>query len=374
MDLKNDMQTKTRRKINSSSNKMTLHLMTLPMLVLVFALSCVHNHHGIIVEGFSSVATTVGKLSVPLPITMIRRCRRSSCRSSSFPSSSSKMHMFPPDTAIEIFDGTTQMMTSAAAGIIDPMAVAQHIMMNTPTTLHLSVVEVFDGSSIVDPVVISTSFWSALQRQILSVIIGQIFAAIVFAILASVLAPQISSFRDFILSKFTTTNENENSTSSSGSGALSTPKPFIKADSIIVRPEPDFGKLIICLLIDLVGVSSEAVPILGELTDIVSAPISAAILQNLFPGSNKFVFLFELTEEILPFTDIIPFATICWVIDTYYPDSSVADIFQLGKNYIDALETTTTTTAATSKQQNKFNSVVDTTAETIDSSRESKGR
>ena len=373
MDLKNDMQTKTRRKINSSSNKMTLHLMTLPMLVLVFALSCVHNHHGIIVEGFSSVATTVGKLSVPLPITTIRRCRRSSCRSSSFPSSSSKMHMFPPDTAIEIFDGTTQMMTSAAAGIIDPMAVAQHIMMNTPTTLHLSVVEVFDGSSIVDPVVISTSFWSALQRQILSVIIGQIFAAIVFAILASVLAPQISSFRDFILSKFTTTNENENSTSSSGSGALSTPKPFIKADSIIVRPEPDFGKLIICLLIDLVGVSSEAVPILGELTDIVSAPISAAILQKLFPGSNKFVFLFELTEEILPFTDIIPFATICWVIDTYYPDSSVADIFQLGKNYIDALETTTTT-AATSKQQNKFNSVVDTTAETIDSSRESKGR
>jgi hypothetical protein len=286
--------------------------------------------------------------------------------------------MFPPDTAIEIFDGTTQMMTSAAAGIIDPMAVAQHIMMNTPTTLHVSVVEVFDGSSIVDPVVISTSFWSALQRQILSVIIGQIFAAIVFAILASVLAPQISSFRDFILSKFTTTNENENNTSSSsGSGALSTPKPFIKADSINVRPEPDFGKLLICLLIDLVGVSSEAVPILGELTDIVSAPISAAILQNLFPGSNKFVFLFELTEEILPFTDIIPFATICWVIDAYYPDSSVADIFQLGKNYIDALETTTTTTtttAATSKQQNKFNSVVDTTAETIDSSRESKGR
>jgi hypothetical protein len=272
--------------------------------------------------------------------------------------------MFPPGTATEIFDGTTQMMTSAA-GIIDPMAAA-HIMMNTPTTLHLSVVEIFDGSSIVDPVVISTSFWSALQRQILSVILGQIFAAVVFSILASFLAPQISSFRDFILSKFTS-NGNENNTSSS-SGASST-KPFIKADSIIVRPEPDFGKLIICLLIDIIGVSSEAVPILGEFTDIVSAPISAAVLQNLFPGSSKFVFLFELTEEILPFTDIIPFATICWVIDTYYPESSVADIFQLGKNYVDALETTT---AATAKQQNKLNSVVDTTAETIDSSRESK--
>jgi hypothetical protein len=342
---------------------MILHRMTLSMLVLVFAFSCVHNHHGIIVEGFSSVATA-GKISVPLPFTTIRRCQRSGCRSSSYPSSS-KMNMLPPGTAIEIFDGTTQMMTSAA-GIIDPMAA--HIMMNTPTTLHLSAVEIFDGSSIVDPVVISTSFWSALQRQIISVILGQIFAAVVFSILASFLAPQLSSFRDFILSKFTT-NENENNTSSS-SGILSA-KPFIKADSIVVRPEPDFGKLTICLLIDIIGVSSEAVPILGELTDIISAPISAAVLQNLFPGSSKFVFLFELTEEILPFTDIIPFATICWVIDTYYPESSVADIFQLGKNYVDAVETSTST-AATAKQQNKFNSVVDTTAGTIDSSRESK--
>jgi hypothetical protein len=363
--------------------------MLVPLLVIVwqlFASSCVlHNQH-VIVEGFSSVATTTTGKTIrqyqqlhPHINNKIRSnidLLTTSCRSSSsFPSSSSssasssKMHMLPPGTAIDIIDGTTQLMSSAA-GIIDPMMAAQHIMMKT-STLHLSVapVEIFDGSSIIDPVVISTSFWSALQRQILSVILGQIFAAVVFSILASFLAPQLSSFRDFILSKLTT-----NDSSSTSPSSTTTPtKPFIKADSIIVRPEPDFGKLLVCLLIDIIGVSSEAVPILGEFTDIISAPISAAVLQNLFPGSSKFVFLFELTEEILPFTDIIPFATICWIIDTYYPESSVADVFQLGKNYANALETATKTTAtATATQQNKFNSFVDTTAETIDSSRESK--
>ena len=192
------------------------------------------------------------------------------------------------------------------------------------SSFHLSAVEVFDGSSIVDPVVVSSSFWSGLQRQILSVILGQFIASIVFGILASILAPQISALRDTVLSKI------------SGSGSTNQkseapPKKFIKADSII-RPEPNFGKLLICLLIDIVGTSSEALPIVGEITDIVTAPAAALILQNLFPGSSKFVFFFEFAEEILPLTDFIPFATICWVVDTYYPESSIADVFQLG-NY-----------------------------------------
>jgi len=42
------------------------------------------------------------------------------------------------------------------------------------------------------------------------------------------------------------------------------------------------------------------------------------------------LFFFEFAEEILPFTDIIPFATLCWVVDTYFPDSDVAGVLQLG--------------------------------------------
>mmetsp|Transcript_5697 Transcript_5697/g.14224 ORF Transcript_5697/g.14224 Transcript_5697/m.14224 type:complete len:304 (+) Transcript_5697:71-982(+) len=186
------------------------------------------------------------------------------------------------------------------------------------SSFHLCAVEVFDGSSIVDPVVVSGNFWSSLQRQIVSALLGQFIASVAFAILASLLAPQLSALRDVVVSKFTNENNNE-----------APAKKFIKADSI-VRPEPDFGKLFICLLIDIVGTSSEALPIVGEFTDVLTAPAAALALQNLFPGSSKFVFLFEFAEEILPLTDFIPFATICWVIDTYYPESSIADVFQLG--------------------------------------------
>lgn len=188
----------------------------------------------------------------------------------------------------------------------------------TSSSFHLSDVAVFDGSSIVDPVIISNSFWSGLQRQLLSAILGQFIATVVFAIAASFLAPQLSALRDTVLSKFT-----------DSISETPTKKPFIKADTID-RPTPDFGKLLICLLIDIVGTSSEALPILGEFTDILTAPAAALILQNLYPGSSKFVFAFEFAEEILPLTDFIPFATICWVVDTYFPESNVADVFQLG--------------------------------------------
>jgi hypothetical protein len=50
------------------------------------------------------------------------------------------------------------------------------------------------------------------------------------------------------------------------------------------------------------------VPILGELTDVVYAPIAATVLRNLY-GSN-ILFGLEFVEEILPFTDILPLATI----------------------------------------------------------------
>jgi hypothetical protein len=37
-----------------------------------------------------------------------------------------------------------------------------------------------------------------------------------------------------------------------------------------------------------------------------------------------------LAEEILPFTDVLPLATICWVVDTFLVDSELAKLLQLG--------------------------------------------
>ena len=185
----------------------------------------------------------------------------------------------------------------------------------------LTAVDVFDGSSIVDPVVVSGSFWGSLQRQLISVILGQFLAAIVFGAITTFFASQINNVKEFVFSKLLDDQQTGNN------------KPFIKADSPEYKRatvEPDFNKLILCLLIDFVGSANEIIPFVGEFADIVSAPLAATALQNLFGGS-KVIFFFEFAEEILPFTDIIPFATICWVIDTYFPESDIAGVFQLGK-------------------------------------------
>ena len=70
----------------------------------------------------------------------------------------------------------------------------------------------------------------------------------------------------------------------------------------------DFGKLLLCIVIDVIGSASELVPVLGEVTDVVWAPIAGLALRSLF-GSN-ILFALEFAEEILPFTDILPLATL----------------------------------------------------------------
>lgn len=160
----------------------------------------------------------------------------------------------------------------------------------------LTSVEIFDGSTIVDPVVVSDVFWNGLKAKFLAVVIGQLLAAAVFAIISSFLATQISEAGNFVSQKLFPSDP-------------ATPrKTFIKATDL-PKANADFGKLLICLAIDVVGSSSEIVPILGELTDVVYAPIAATLLRSLYGGSNV-VFALEFTEEILPFTDILPLATI----------------------------------------------------------------
>lgn len=59
-------------------------------------------------------------------------------------------------------------------------------------------VETFDGSTIADPVVVSSVFWSSLQTKIISVIIGQILATIVFAGLSFVVSTQLTNIGDYL--------------------------------------------------------------------------------------------------------------------------------------------------------------------------------
>jgi hypothetical protein len=73
--------------------------------------------------------------------------------------------------------------------------------------------------------------------------------------------------------------------------------------------------LLFCIAMDIIGYANYIIPGLGEYTDIVWAPISAYIFYQSFGtwrGTAGAVF--NLIEEVLPFTDFIPSFTIMYFI------------------------------------------------------------
>lgn len=190
----------------------------------------------------------------------------------------------------------------------------------------LTAVDTFDGSQIVDPVVVSNAFWGGLKGKIISVIIGQLLATIAFTALTSAVASQLPKIGETVGGLF-------------GDGKARSEAADFAAKSVEVSMEkgsqaresgvsPDFGKLLLCILIDIVGTSSELLPVLGEVTDVAWAPVAALGLRSLFQSNT--VFALEFAEEILPFTDVVPLATICWAIETFASDGDLAKALGIG--------------------------------------------
>jgi hypothetical protein len=70
-----------------------------------------------------------------------------------------------------------------------------------------------------------------------------------------------------------------------------------------------------CILMDLIGYVTYALPILGEFGDIFWAPVSGFIFYKTFGGTKGLIGgILNGLEEILPFTDFIPSFTIMYFI------------------------------------------------------------
>ncbi|KAA2244956.1 hypothetical protein F0L74_03060 [Chitinophaga agrisoli] len=71
----------------------------------------------------------------------------------------------------------------------------------------------------------------------------------------------------------------------------------------------------VCVLMDLIGCASYAVPLLGEVSDVIWAPLSAIIFYRMFGGAlGTFGSLFNFMEELFPGLDFIPTFTLSWVM------------------------------------------------------------
>lgn len=69
--------------------------------------------------------------------------------------------------------------------------------------------------------------------------------------------------------------------------------------------------LYLSLTIDGLGMLSYLIPAIGEWTDVIMAVITAFAIYKNFHSAGWAAFGF--LEEIIPFTDVIPSATMAWV-------------------------------------------------------------
>eukprot|EP00587_Corethron_hystrix_P004055 CAMPEP_0113299698 /NCGR_PEP_ID=MMETSP0010_2-20120614/1628_1 /TAXON_ID=216773 ORGANISM="Corethron hystrix, Strain 308" /NCGR_SAMPLE_ID=MMETSP0010_2 /ASSEMBLY_ACC=CAM_ASM_000155 /LENGTH=436 /DNA_ID=CAMNT_0000152983 /DNA_START=142 /DNA_END=1453 /DNA_ORIENTATION=+ /assembly_acc=CAM_ASM_000155 len=81
----------------------------------------------------------------------------------------------------------------------------------------------------------------------------------------------------------------------------------------LVLPRDMLGKLFCSLLIDLVGSCSYLIPIAGEAADLAWAPLQMILVASMYDSKFPNAKYFAFAEEILPFTDVIPTASLCWV-------------------------------------------------------------
>ena len=98
------------------------------------------------------------------------------------------------------------------------------------------------------------------------------------------------------------------------------PRPTpVKLCRILLPQESLWGKLIVSLWIDLIGSSSYLLPVVGEGFDIIWAPLQTILIMALYDEVTPNLKYVSFIEEILPFTDIVPSASIGWLAEFGIP-------------------------------------------------------
>jgi hypothetical protein len=92
--------------------------------------------------------------------------------------------------------------------------------------------------------------------------------------------------------------------------AAETSKQVVYNTAQAVRKNP-LALLAASIVIDIIGIITYFVPGLGELFDLGWAPISGFLVYMLY--GSAFFGIANALEELLPFTDFIPAATLAWL-------------------------------------------------------------
>lgn len=84
-------------------------------------------------------------------------------------------------------------------------------------------------------------------------------------------------------------------------------------------------KLLLGVLLDGIGMISFTIPLLGEFSDVIWAPVAAFIMTRMYKGRvGRVASILTFVEEILPFTDVIPSFTLTWIYTYYFQKNNDA--------------------------------------------------
>ena len=87
---------------------------------------------------------------------------------------------------------------------------------------------------------------------------------------------------------------------------------FRNTPGIAFLGQKKWAVLALAVVIDALGLVSYVLPVVGEGEDAAWAPVSALLVQALY--GNGLLTTLDFVEEALPFTDVLPTATLGWVI------------------------------------------------------------
>lgn len=72
--------------------------------------------------------------------------------------------------------------------------------------------------------------------------------------------------------------------------------------------------LILGIAFDAIGMVSFSIPLIGEFSDVIWAPVAGFLMTRMYKGTvGKVGGIFAFLEEIIPFTDVIPSFTLTWI-------------------------------------------------------------
>ncbi len=93
----------------------------------------------------------------------------------------------------------------------------------------------------------------------------------------------------------------------------------MKADTAVPIESTKLPNLLFCIGMDAIGLASNLIPGIGEISDVLWAPISAYIFRKSFGGKVGTIgSIINFLEEIFPYTDFIPTFTLAYFYVKYF--------------------------------------------------------